>query len=59
MKAPESCKIAQIFGFNDLHISLFFWGGGGGLGWVRIRKKEDLATIIVTLKKESIFRFSR
>ena len=63
MKAPESCKIAQIFGFNDLHISLFLGGGGGGggggLGWVWICKKEDLATIIVTLKKESIFRFSR
>ena len=58
MKAPESCKVAQIFGFNDLHISLFF-GGGGGVGWVWTCKKEDLATIIVTLKKESIFRFSR
>ena len=60
VKAPESCKIAQIFGFNDLHISLFLGGGGrGGLLWVWICKKEDLATIIVTLKKESIFRFSR
>ena len=52
MKAPESCKVAQIFGFNDLHISLFFFflgGGGVGMGM----------DIIVTLKKESIFRFSR
>ena len=59
VKAPEICKIAKFLGLMICTFLFFLGGGGGWLGWVWICKKEDLATIIVTLKKESIFRFSR
>ena len=44
MKSPESCKVVQIFGFNDLRISSFFCGGRG-VGGLSKRRSSNYRKI--------------
>ena len=41
MKSPESCKVVQIFGFNDLRISHFFVGGGRWVGMDLLKRRSS------------------